>query len=114
MYIIIYTDLFKLPFMYINFNLSAFYRPAIYLYIIFYLNFYLYIFNLLSFNFIYHLCISHLYLFKLLCIKLYINLACLFDCLSVCLFKSNKRQTAEPIEPKFFVGHLGTQGKVYE
>ena len=49
--------------------------------------------------------------------NLYINLACLSVCLFVCLFVSNKRQnvkTAEPIGPKFFVGHLGTPGKVYE
>ena len=35
-------------------------------------------------------------------VNLYINLACL----SV--------KTAEPIGPKFFAGHLGTPGKVYE
>ena len=52
---------------------------------------------------------------------LYINLACLsaclfaclFVCLSVCLYPINVK-TAEPIGPKFFVGHLGTPGKVYE
>ena len=38
-----------------------------------------------------------------------INLACLF----VCLYPINVK-TAEPIEPNFFVGHLGTPGKVYE
>ena len=38
-----------------------------------------------------------------------INLACLFVCLYPINFK-----TAEPIGPKFFVGHLGTPGKVYE
>ena len=44
---------------------------------------------------------------------LYINLACLSDCLSVCLYPINVK-TAEPIGSKFFVGHLGTPGKVYE
>ena len=44
---------------------------------------------------------------------LYINLACLFVCLFVCLYPINVK-TAEPIGPKFFVGHLGTPGKVYE
>ena len=48
---------------------------------------------------------------------LYINLGCLsvclFVCLSVCLYPINVK-TAEPIGPKFFVGHLGTPGKVYE
>ena len=38
---------------------------------------------------------------------------CLFVCLSVCLYPINIK-TAEPIGPKFFVGHLGTPGKVYE
>jgi len=33
--------------------------------------------------------------------------------LSVCLYQINVK-TAEPIGPKFFVGHLGTPGKVYE
>ena len=42
-------------------------------------------------------------------IYLYINLACL----SVCFYAINVK-TAEPIGPKFFVGHLGTPGKVYE
>jgi len=37
---------------------------------------------------------------------LYINLACLFGCLFVCLYPINVK-TAEPIGPKFFVGHLG-------
>ena len=32
-------------------------------------------------------------------------------CLSVCLYPINVK-TAEPIGPKFFVGHLGTPGKV--
>jgi len=45
--------------------------------------------------------------------NLYINLACLSVCLSVCLYPINVK-TAEPIGPKFFVGHLGTPGKVYE
>ena len=44
---------------------------------------------------------------------LYINLACLSVCLSVCLYPINVK-TAEPIGPKFFVGHLGSPGKVYE
>ena len=34
---------------------------------------------------------------------------CLFVCLSVCLYPKNVK-TAEPIGPKFFVGHLGTPG----
>ena len=38
---------------------------------------------------------------------------CLFVCLSVCLYPINFK-TAEPMGPKFFVGHLGTPGKVYE
>ena len=38
---------------------------------------------------------------------------CLFVCLSVCLYPINVK-TAEPIGPKFFVGHLRTPGKVYE
>jgi len=50
-------------------------------------------------------------------IYLYINLACLsvclFVCLFVCLYPINVK-TAEPIGPKFCVGHLGTPGKVYE
>ena len=33
--------------------------------------------------------------------------------LSVCLYPINVK-TAEPIGPKFFVGHLGNPGKVYE
>ena len=33
--------------------------------------------------------------------------------LSVCLYPINVK-TAEPIGPKFVVGHLGTPGKVYE
>ena len=45
--------------------------------------------------------------------SLYINLACLSVCLSVCLYPINVK-TAEPIGPKFVVGHLGTPGKVYE
>ena len=49
--------------------------------------------------------------------NLYINLACLsvclFVCLSVCFYPINVK-TAEPIGPKFFVGHLGSPGKVYE
>ena len=49
--------------------------------------------------------------------NLYINLACLsvclFVCLFVCLYPINVK-TAEPIGPKFFVGHLGSPGKVYE
>ena len=38
---------------------------------------------------------------------------CLSVCLFVCLYPINFK-TAEPISPKFFVGHLGTPGKVYE
>ena len=34
-------------------------------------------------------------------------------CLFVCLYPINVK-TAEPIGPKFFVGHLGTPRKVYE
>ena len=42
------------------------------------------------------------------CIHLYINLACL----SVCLYPINVK-TAEPIRPKFFVGHHVIPRKVY-
>ena len=45
----------------------------------------------------------------LLLFFLHINLACL----SVCLYPINVK-TAEPIGPKFFVGHHVTTGKVYE
>ena len=45
--------------------------------------------------------------------NLYINLACLGVCLFVCLYPINVK-TAEPIGPKFVVGHPGTPGKVYE
>ena len=38
---------------------------------------------------------------------------CLFVCLSVCLYPINVK-TAEPIGPKFFVGHHVTTGKVYD
>ena len=38
---------------------------------------------------------------------------CLSVCLFVCLYQINVK-TAEPIGPKFFVGHLGTPGKVYK
>ena len=41
---------------------------------------------------------------------LYINLACLFVCLSVCLYPINVK-TAEPIGPKFFVAHHVTTGR---
>ena len=34
-------------------------------------------------------------------------------CLFVCLYPINVK-TAEPIGPKFFVGHIGTPGMVYE
>ena len=44
---------------------------------------------------------------------LYINLACLSVCLSFCSYPINVK-TAEPIGPKFFVGQMGTPGKVYE
>ena len=53
----------------------------------------------------------------LLSSNLYINLACLsvflFVCLFVCLYPINVK-TAEPIGPKFFVGHLGTPGMVLD
>ena len=42
---------------------------------------------------------------------LYINLACLSVCLFVCLYPINVK-TAEPIGPKFFVGHHMTPGKL--
>ena len=41
--------------------------------------------------------------------NLHINLACL----SVCLYPINVK-TADPIVPKFFMGHHVTTGKVYE
>ena len=44
---------------------------------------------------------------------LYINLACLSVCLFVYLYPINVK-TAEPIGPKFFVGHHVTTGKVYK
>ena len=44
---------------------------------------------------------------------LYINLDCLSVCLFVCLYPINVK-TAEPIGPKFFVGHHVTTGKVYD
>ena len=47
------------------------------------------------------------------CRNLYINLACLSVCLSVRLYPINVK-TAEPIGPKFFVGHHVSPGKVYE
>ena len=37
---------------------------------------------------------------------------CLFVCLFVCLYPINVK-TAEPIGPKFFVGHHVIPGKVY-
>ena len=43
-------------------------------------------------------------------IYILIWLVCLFVCLGVCVFV----KTAEPIGPKFFVGHHVTTGKVYE
>ena len=45
--------------------------------------------------------------------KLQSLFGCLFGCLSVCLYPINVK-TAEPIGPKFFVGHHVTTGKVYE
>ena len=48
-------------------------------------------------------------LITLLIYLLSINLACL----GVCLYPINVEK-AEPIGPKFFVGHLVTTGKVYE
>ena len=45
--------------------------------------------------------------------SLYINLACLSGCLFVCLYPINVK-TAEPIGPKFFVGHHVTTENVYE
>ena len=44
--------------------------------------------------------------------NLYINLACLSVSLFVCFYPINVK-TAEPIGPKFFVGHHVTPGKVY-
>ena len=52
-------------------------------------------------------------LYILFLVYLYINLASLFVCLSVFLYPIHVK-TAEPMGPKFFVGHLGTPGKVYE
>ena len=45
--------------------------------------------------------------------NLYINLAFLALCLFICLYPINVKM-AEPIGPKFFVGHHMTTGKVYE
>ena len=61
--------------------------------------------------------LSTFYLHTLHHLYLYINLACLSVCLSVCLFVCLypiNVKTAEPIGPKFFVGHHVTTGKVYE
>ena len=49
----------------------------------------------------------------LLLIYTLIWLVCLGGCLSVCLYPIIVK-TAEPIGAKFFVGHLGAPGKVYE
>ena len=47
-------------------------------------------------------------------VPLWIGLSSIYKFgLSVCLYPINVK-TAEPIGPKFFVGHLGTPGKVYE
>jgi len=46
--------------------------------------------------------------------KYVIFLYTLLVCLFVCVFVSNKRQTAEPIRPNFFVGPHHTPIKVYE
>ena len=58
--------------------------------------------------------INRVFLFH---ISIYINLACLsvrvFVYLFVFLYPINVK-TAEPIGPKFFVGHHVTTGKVYE
>ena len=43
--------------------------------------------------------------------NLYINLACLSECLSVCPINV---KTAEQIGPKLCVGHHVTPGKLYE
>ena len=45
--------------------------------------------------------------------NLYINLACLSGLVFVCLYPINVK-TAEPIAPKFVMGHHVTTGKVYE
>ena len=45
--------------------------------------------------------------------NLYINLACLSVCLSVCWYPINVK-TAESIGPKFFVGPHVTTGKVHK
>ena len=45
-------------------------------------------------------------------VYLYINLACLSACPSVCLYPINVK-TAEPIRPKFFVWHHVIPWKVY-
>ena len=65
-------------------------------------------------KFKFYLIVNKLNLFALRAkFLLYINLACLSVCLSVCLYPINVK-TAEPIGPNFFVGYLGTPGKVYE
>ena len=58
--------------------------------------------------------IKYLYLKVLNECKYVIFLSTLLVCLGVCVFVSNKRQTAEPIRPNFFVGHHNTPTKVYE
>ena len=62
-----------------------------------------------EFTVFYHYRQSYLQTPKNVLLILYINVACL----SVCLYTINVR-TAEPIGPKFFVGHHVTTGKVYE
>ena len=78
-------------------------------YIIIYILWLIIIYRVLQFISIH---VQHLiYIFYLW--YLYINLACLSVCLFVCLYPINVKTTG-PIGPKFFVGHLGTPGKVYE
>ena len=56
---------------------------------------------------------NQIYIFTYLYIILACLSVCLFGCLFVCLYPIYVK-TAEPLGPKFFVGHHVTTGKVYE
>jgi len=56
---------------------------------------------------------NQIYIFTYLYIILACLSVCLFECLFVCLYPIYVK-TAEPLGPKFFVGHHVTTGKVYE
>ena len=91
--------LYSYPYRYLQLTFNIFSPPPTHIYIYDFL---------LDFRWF---CLSSFY--PLLSSILYINLACLSVCLSVCLYAINVK-TAEPIGPKFVVGHHVTTGKVYE